>query len=78
MDTTQFQVGIGSNLFSGAVSGFPRIWSLLGRLESWVLYDQLEEIRVQQPVYVAGLARPCMRSGRPSGRMLSWARIISD
>lgn len=34
-----------------------KLWHQLGKLESSVLRDDLEEIKIQKPVYVSGLAR---------------------
>lgn len=52
-----FHVGLGSHLLSGMVTGFPRLWSMLGRLESLVLSESLEGLEIDRPVYVTGLAR---------------------
>lgn len=57
LDTSKFHVGWGTHLLSGAMTAAPRFWRLMGKLESMVLDEQLEEIQVSQPVYVTGLAR---------------------
>jgi len=42
---------------SGHVERNPRFWIRLGRCESWVLRDRLDDIPIERPVYVTGLAR---------------------
>lgn len=39
------------------VENHPNFWKGLGRLESAILSDQLEEIQIDRPIYVTGMAR---------------------
>ena len=57
VDTSKFRVGLGTHLLSGAMTSAPRFWDRLGQLESLVLSEQLDDIQIQNPVYVTGLAR---------------------
>ena len=38
-------------------AGTSKLWHRLGNLESAVLRDDLEQVRIQKPVYISGLAR---------------------
>lgn len=40
-----------------AVAALPRLWRVLGRLESAVLREELEAVAIDRPIYVTGLAR---------------------
>ena len=42
---------------NGLVCNYPKFWKTLGDFESKVLEFDLEEIKINQPVYVCGLAR---------------------
>ncbi len=52
-----FHVPAWIHLFSGLVSRHPRFWVRLGNIESRYLADRLAAIRVERPIYIAGLAR---------------------
>jgi hypothetical protein len=52
-----FHVPLFLHLFSGFVHRWPRLWIRLGNLESWLLSTRLEGVKIDRPVYVAGLAR---------------------
>ena len=45
------------HLQSRFFSATSRIWHLLGKLETSVLSDELEQLKLHKPVYVSGLAR---------------------
>ena len=57
VDTSKFKIGLGRHLLDGMMTGAPTFWRLLGQLESMVLSEQLEDVRITKPVYVTGLAR---------------------
>ncbi len=52
-----FQVPLGTHLLSGFVHRHPRLWTALGNLESCSIRDEIEQIPIDRPIYVAGLAR---------------------
>jgi Sulfotransferase family len=52
-----FHVPAWAHLFGGLISRHPRFWVRLGNLESRYLAEQLAAIRIERPIYIAGLAR---------------------
>lgn len=55
--TDPFQIPWHTGALASLVSRFPKLWKWLGSVESAILADELEEITIDRPVYVAGLAR---------------------
>jgi len=51
------QVPTGLHLQSRFFSATDKLWHRMGNLETSVLSDELENIKIQKPVYVSGLAR---------------------
>lgn len=56
-DSEIFAVSGAMNFFSWLICEHPRAWSALGRMETSLLADRLDDVTVQQPVWVTGLAR---------------------
>jgi hypothetical protein len=54
---TAFQVPLGLHLLSACVSRFSPWWVRLGNLESRVVRDQIEELPIDRPIYITGIAR---------------------
>ena len=52
-----FNVPLSIHWLSGCVARFPGFWKRLGNLETKLLTDQLADIEVNRPIFVAGLAR---------------------
>lgn len=52
-----FQVPWAVHLLSSCVERFAPWWIRLGNLESLALADELEQVRIDRPIYVAGIAR---------------------
>jgi hypothetical protein len=52
-----FQVGDGTHFWTGLVDRRPRLWQWLGRMEGRVFAEELAEIPVDRPIFIAGLAR---------------------
>jgi hypothetical protein len=52
-----FQVDTWVHLLGGFVERHRKLWIRLGNMESRILSERLEEIRIEQPVYITGLAR---------------------
>lgn len=55
--TDAFRVEPWLHRLSGIVARHPRVWIRLGNLESRLLADDLDEVALTAPIYVAGLAR---------------------
>jgi hypothetical protein len=53
----EFEVDPWVHFLGGFVSRHPRLWQRLGNLESRALASELADVRIEAPVYVAGLAR---------------------
>ncbi|MFA9461127.1 sulfotransferase family protein [Thiohalorhabdus sp. Cl-TMA] len=56
-EKTGFHVDTWVHVLSGWISRHPGLWTRLGNLETRLLADPLAGVAVQQPVYIAGLAR---------------------
>ena len=56
-DASIFEVSSSMAFFSWLICEHPGLWKNLGNLENSVLEDKLQDIRIDKPVYVAGLAR---------------------
>ena len=54
---TAFQVPLGLHLLSACASRFSPWWVRLGNLESRVVREQIEEISIDRPIYITGIAR---------------------
>ncbi|QDU41489.1 hypothetical protein Mal4_58570 [Maioricimonas rarisocia] len=52
-----FHVPWSEHLLSGVVATLPRLWKRLGNLETFALQQELADIRIERPVYIAGIAR---------------------
>lgn len=52
-----FRVSGFDHLLGGLIERFPRFWIGMGNLETWALADEIAAVKVEAPVYVAGLAR---------------------
>ena len=52
-----FRVTLGRHLFSGFISCTRRLWIQLAKLETRIVADELEDVSIDRPIYVAGLAR---------------------
>ena len=52
-----FHVPFSEHLLSGLVTGLPGVWKRLGNLETASLRPELDELRIERPVYIAGIAR---------------------
>lgn len=52
-----FQVPLGQHWLSGLVTGWPRLWTMLGNLETRSLAESLDKIAIEKPIYIAGIAR---------------------
>lgn len=52
-----FRVSLSAHLFGGLIHGWRSLWVKLGDLESAVLRERMRTVRIDRPVYVAGLAR---------------------
>ena len=52
-----FHVPFSEHLLSGLVTGLPGVWKRLGNLETASLRPELEDVRIERPVYIAGIAR---------------------
>ncbi|WP_206668823.1 sulfotransferase family protein [Stutzerimonas nosocomialis] len=52
-----FDVPTWMHLLSGWIHRYPQTWIRFGNLESRLLEDTLVDIRIDRPIYVAGLAR---------------------
>jgi hypothetical protein len=57
MSDDSFHVPLGDHLMSGAVHHARPLWKWLGNVESWFLRDQMAQVPIVKPIYVAGLAR---------------------
>ena len=56
-DYDGFRVARWVDALGGFISRRPRLWIALGNLESRVIADDLDAIRVTQPIYISGVAR---------------------
>jgi hypothetical protein len=56
-DASIFAVSSSMAFFSWLICEHPGLWKSLAKLENSVLEDKLQDIRIDKPVYVAGLAR---------------------
>jgi hypothetical protein len=56
-DASIFEVSGNMAFFSWLVCEHPRFWQKIGRLESSIVADKLDTIKIEKPVYVSGLAR---------------------
>ena len=54
---SSFVVSRWVDLLGAWVNRWPRFWTWLGNLETKILAEQIDDIRVEQPIYVSGLAR---------------------
>jgi Sulfotransferase family len=54
---SQLSVAGWTDKLSGLQARYPGFWIGLGNLESRVLSDRLADIRIEKPIYIAGLAR---------------------
>lgn len=52
-----FTVPVWMHVLGGWIHRHPRTWIRLGNLETRVLQDVIADIRVEHPIYIAGLAR---------------------
>ncbi|HEX8523195.1 MAG TPA: sulfotransferase [Tepidisphaeraceae bacterium] len=57
MSTDSFAVSLGDHLMSGVVHHARPLWRGLGRMESWLVREQIARTPITQPIYVTGLAR---------------------
>lgn len=57
MSEESFHVSLGSHLMSGMVHNARPLWKWLGNVESWFVRNQVQQIPIVKPIYVAGLAR---------------------
>ena len=56
-DATIFEVSGSMAFFSWLICEHPSFWKRIGKLETSMIQDQLDKIRIEKPVYVSGLAR---------------------
>jgi len=56
-DSNIFQVSGSMAFFSWLICEHPGIWQKLGQLETSMVADSLDDIQINNPVYVSGLAR---------------------
>ena len=54
---SDFEVAGWVDRLGGHIERHPKFWIKLGNLESRFLRDELEKVRIEAPIYVAGLAR---------------------
>jgi hypothetical protein len=52
-----FQVATWAHLLGGFVSRHPGLWLRLGDMESSYLADEIAAVKIDRPIYIAGLAR---------------------
>ena len=52
-----FEVTPWVHALGGFISRHPKLWTRLGNLETRLLADEIEEVRIERPIYVTGLAR---------------------
>lgn len=57
MDKDPFAVPAWIDALGGWVSRQPRLWQALGRFESGILRERLDEVPIAAPIYISGLAR---------------------
>lgn len=56
-DASIFQVSGSMAFFSWLICEHPNLWQKIGRLETSVIEDALDSVKIEKPVYVSGLAR---------------------
>ena len=56
-DADIFQVSGPMGFFSWLICEHPNLWKRLGDLETSALADTLDEVAIEKPIYVSGLAR---------------------
>ena len=55
--TDDFSVSLGNALISALIHGNPGLWVRLGNLESKLLEKLVDAVRIERPVFIAGLPR---------------------
>ena len=66
-DNPGFSVPTWMHLLGGWVHRKPQTWITLGNLETRLVQDAIDDLRVDRPVYVAGLA-PSLEEGVEAAR----------
>jgi hypothetical protein len=56
-DYAAFHVPWSTHALAGFVHRFRRLWIALGDLETWSLAEPLQNIAIDRPIYIAGMAR---------------------
>ena len=56
-DAAIFEVSGNMAFFSWLVCEHPGLWKTIGKLETSIVADKLDAIKIEKPVYVSGLAR---------------------
>ena len=52
-----FQVPLSVHCFSGLVQRTRGLWTQLGNLETWSLREELSAVKIDRPIFIAGIAR---------------------
>ena len=52
-----FEVARWVDLLGGFIARRPKLWTRLGNLETRLVGEEIEDVRIEQPIYVCGLAR---------------------
>ncbi len=56
-DASIFEVSRSMAFFSSLICDNPKLWQKIGRLETSLISDAIEDVQINKPVYVSGLAR---------------------